>query len=99
MDERETGRRADRDRGRHADRYRKRKKNMEDRGEDKMGRQKETEEVRLGGGGALTCAFVGAQRVLCRASVFMEQPAAPQGSLGHRGPNSLVTISPRAGRS
>ena len=75
------------------------KKNMEDRGEDKMGRQKETEEVRLGGGGALTCAFVGAQRVLRRASVFMEQPAAPQGSLGHRGPNSLVTISPRAGHS
>lgn len=93
MNERETRRRADRDRGRQADRYRKRKKITEDRGEDKMGREKETEEVRLGAGGALTRAFV------CRASVFTEQPAAPQGSLGYSGPNSLVTVSPRTGRS
>ena len=72
---------------------------MEDRGEDKMGRQKEMEEVRLGGGGHWR-ASVGAQRGLRRASVVMEpEVAAPQGSLGHGGPNSLVTISPRAGRS
>lgn len=96
MNERETGRTADVETqgDMQADTERE-KKTMEGRGEDKMGREKKIEEARL----ALTRAFVEAQRVPCRASVFMEQPAAQQGPLGYGGPNSSVTLSLRAGRS